>query len=153
MLTRCALPALVAALVAAAPALAVPPQPIPEGPDAATLPRFSGPPADAHPVAVPDPPRHPFMAPNGRSNLHVDAYQSDVNTWSGPLGRQMTTASNFFGHECASITFDAQGRLVTLCVGLEGPILQMLDPQTLDVVAQMPFPPRQLQTTGNPNPF
>ena len=71
-----AAPWLLAALVVLAPRrppLAVPPQPIPEGPDAGALPVFSGRPATPHPVAVPDPPRHPFMAPNGRSNLHVDA--------------------------------------------------------------------------------
>src|SRR4051794_10919922 len=107
MLARRAPPAVIAALVAAAPPGAVrppppppppgppppagaapgappPPQPIPEGPDAATLPRFSGQPADPHPVAVRDAPRHPFMAPNGRSNLHVDAYQSDVHQGPGP---------------------------------------------------------------------
>jgi hypothetical protein len=73
-MTARGLPGLIAAVavLAAAPALAVPPQPITEGPDAATLPAFSGRPASPHPVAVPDAPRHPFMAPNGRSNLHVD---------------------------------------------------------------------------------
>jgi hypothetical protein len=34
-----------------------------------------GHPAERRPVYSPDPPRHPFMAPNGRSNLHVDAYR------------------------------------------------------------------------------
>ena len=76
-------------LAVATPARAVPPRPIPEGPDAATLAAFSGRPAVQHPVRVPDPPRHPFMAPNGRSNLHVDGYQSDVHQGPGPLGRQM----------------------------------------------------------------
>jgi hypothetical protein len=57
--------AALAVLVAAAPAAAVPPRPILEGPDAATLPKFSGHPATPNPVSVPDPTRHPFMAPNG----------------------------------------------------------------------------------------
>ena len=46
-----------AGLAVAAPAVAVPPQPIAEGPDAASLPQFFGQPATPRPVAVPDPPR------------------------------------------------------------------------------------------------
>jgi hypothetical protein len=127
--------------------------PIPEGPGAGSLTEFIGSPATANPVPFDEPPRHPFMAPNGRSNLHVDGFQTDVNSWVGPLGRGMTRASNFFAHECASVAFDSRGRIVTLCVGLEAPVLQLLDPNTLDVLAQMPFPPRQIQLTGSPNPF
>src|SRR5215207_871667 len=123
MSARHALPALIAlaVLALAAPARAVPPQPIPEGPDAATLPQFSGRPADPRPVAVPDAPRHPFMAPNGRSNLHVDAYQTDVHQGPGPLGRAMEKRSTFLEGVCASVTFDSRGRIETVCVGVEGP--------------------------------
>src|SRR3954469_21286155 len=111
MLARSALPGLIAALLAAAPAAAVPPRPIPEGPDAGSLPQFSGAPATPRPVAVPDPPRHPFMAPNGRSNLHVDPCQSDVHQGPGPLGRQTDVRSTFLEGVCASVTFDARGRI------------------------------------------
>src|SRR5215218_10494693 len=146
-----ALPALVAALAVlatAAPARAVPPQPIPEGPDAATLPQFSGRPADPHPVAVPDPPRHPFMAPNGRSNLHVDGYQTDVHQGPGPLGRRVEKRSTFLEGVCASVTFDSRGRIETVCVGLEGPKLLLLEPRTLETLAAFPLPPR-LPGAGN----
>ena len=44
--------------------------------------------------------------------------------------------------ECASITFDARGRLVTVCVGLDRPTLRLLDPVTLDTIASYPLPPR-----------
>ena len=131
-----------ALLVAAAPARAVPPQPITEGPDAGSLPRFSGTPATPHPVAVPDPPRHPFMAPNGRSNLHVDGYQSDVHQGPGPLGRETEKRSTFLEGVCASVTFDSRGRIVTVCVGVEGPKLLLLEPRTLETLAAMPLPPR-----------
>jgi hypothetical protein len=143
MLAR-GLPVIVAlvVLVAAAPAAAVPPQPIPEGPDAAALPRFSGRPATPHPVSVPDPPRHPFMAPNGRSNLHVDGYQSDVHQGPGPLGRQVENRSTFLEGVCASVTFDARGRIETVCVGAEGPKLLLLEPRTLETLAAFPLPPR-----------
>jgi hypothetical protein len=129
-------------LLLVAPAAAVPPQPIPEGPDAGSVPVFSGSPAAQHPVAVPDPPRHPFMAPNSRSNLHVDAYQSDVHQGPGPLGREMQRRSTFLEGVCASVTFDSRGRIVTVCVGVEGPKLVLLEPRTLETLAAMPLPPR-----------
>jgi hypothetical protein len=129
-------------LLTAAPALAVSPQPIPEGPGAGSLPVFSGQPAAQHPVVVPDPPRHPFMAPNSRSNLHVDAYQSDVHQGPGPLGRAMERRSTFVEGVCASATFDSKGRVETVCVGVEGPKLLLLEPRTLETLAAMPLPPR-----------
>ena len=140
---RVALLAAVFCLLLAAPAAAVPPQPIPEGPAAGSLSVFSGHPAAQHPVAVPDPPRHPFMAPNGRSNLHVDGYQSDVHQGPGPLGKGMERRSTFLEGVCASVTFDSRGRIETVCVGVEGPKLLLLDPRTLDTLAAMPLPPRQ----------
>jgi hypothetical protein len=137
-------PALTAALVVllagAGGAAAVPPVPIPEG--ITTAPTFVGSPATPNPVAAPEPPQHPFMAPNGKSEIHVDAYQSDTNVWSGPLGHNMTRLSSLQAANCASHTFDSVGRLVTICVGLEGPRLAMFDPDTLELLAAFPLPPR-----------
>jgi hypothetical protein len=144
--TRVALAAAAAALAAAPAASAA--VPIPEG--STSAPQFVGSPATPNPVAAPEPPRHPFMAPNGKSEVHSDAYQSDTNSWSGPLGRNMQRVSSFQSAECGSHTFDSRGRIVTICVGLEGPRLLMLDPDTLDVIAAFPLPPRQ--PSGN-NPF
>lgn len=128
---------------AAAPAGAGAATPIPQSP-ADRAPAFSGAPAVARPIDSPDPPRHPYMAPNGASNLHVDAYQTDAHRAPGPLGRDMSTTSTYYNADCASITFDARGRLVTICVGLQGPTLKMLAPGTLDELASFPLPGRQL---------
>ena len=38
----------------------------------------------------------------------------------------------------------APGRLVSVCVGLDRPVLAMLDPQNLNALATMPLPPRNL---------
>jgi outer membrane protein assembly factor BamB len=122
--------------------------PIPEGASAA--PSFLGSPATPEPVAAREPPRNPFMAPNGRSEIHVDAYQSDANSWSGPLGHALEGLSSFQPAECASHTFDGVGRLLTICVGLERPTLELLDPRTLEVLAALPLPPRSVSTS---NPF
>jgi hypothetical protein len=124
--------------------------PIPQGLGASSLPPFQGAPASPAPISAPAPPRHPFMAANDRSNIHDDAYMSDTAAFPGPLGlggAQVRSASE--NGECASITFDARGRLVTVCVGLAGPTLQMIDPVTLETIASFPLPPRD-PTAGNP---
>ncbi len=124
----------------------VQPSPIPD-PNGGGLPAELGHAAKADPFSVPLTPRHPFMAPNGKSNIHVDAYQTDTNTTAGPLGPTATNSA-FFVHECASITFDSQGRLVSICVGLDRPVLTMLDPQTLTPLATYDLPPRQGSSPG-----
>ena len=121
--------------------------PIPQG--SSTAEPFIGSPAAPDPVSMPRVPRNPFMAPNGRSNIHDDAYQTDTYRWGGPLGQDIGTSSAFFGRECASITFDSKGRLVTICVGADHPVLALLNPQTLEPLATMDLPPRN----ASPNPF
>jgi hypothetical protein len=142
-----------AALVAVPAAALAGHQPILEGPEAGALPAFIGSPATPDPVFATEPPRHPFMAPNGLSNLHVDAWQTDRNRWFGPLGRDAGRTSTLQAADCASHTFDSLGRLVTVCVGLEGPELMMFEPDTLHELARFALPPRQLQGGGDPNPF
>jgi hypothetical protein len=136
------------AAIAAAAAPAAGATPIPEGPDSNPPPLFFGAPAIQHPISVPRIPRHPFMAPNDRSNLHNDAYQTDANRGPGPLGRDMRRTSTFQAADCGSITFDSKGRLVTVCVGLFRPTLYMFDPKTLDTLASMTLPPRQPDPGG-----
>ena len=116
--------------------------PIPNDPFAAPVPAFVGAPATPRPTPAPAVPQHPFMAPNGRSNIHDDAYQTDTYVGGGPLGRDPEVLSTQQNAECASLTFDSAGRIVTICVGLEGPRLAMFDPVTLDLLAGLPLPPR-----------
>jgi hypothetical protein len=67
------------------------------------------------------------------------------------LGNGGIASRSAFGNgECASITFDARGRLVTVCVGVAGPTLKLLDPVTLDELATYALPPRQ---PGSGDPF
>lgn len=141
--------AVIALAASADSARAVDPVPIPEGPGASSLPTFIGSPARAHSVSAPEPPTHPFMAPNGKSNIHDDAYQSDTYKISGPLGRGMERRSTFLSRECASTAFDQAGRLISICVGLDRPKLYMFDPATLETLATMDLPPRTV-TGGDP---
>jgi hypothetical protein len=144
-LTLVALPGTAAAQNPAAPVTPIPTDAF------ATAPDFEGSAAVPKPITgVPQPPRHPFMAPNGRSNLHDDAYQTDTYEVSGPLG-DGAEISNFFARECASVTFDSQGRIVTICVGLDRPVLTLMNPTTLQVLAAMQLPPRSAaSSSGNP---
>jgi hypothetical protein len=144
----------VAAALALAPAAALA-DPIPEGPDTGSAPDFVGHAATQNPVAAARPPRHPFMAPNERSNLHVDAFQTDTYAGPGPLGRSMQRVSTFQTADCGSVTFDSRGRIVTICVGLQGPTMNgagvyMFDPRTLAPLAHMDLPPRQPSPGSNP---
>jgi hypothetical protein len=125
--------------------------PIPETPDSDPPPTFTGEPWTARPVFAPPAPAHPFMAPNQRSNVHSDAFQTDVNSWSGPLGRDTEVLSHYEppGGVCGSITFNSQGQIVTTCLQLRAVRLKLFDAQTLEQLASYELPPRP----PNPNPF
>jgi hypothetical protein len=87
------------------------------------------------------------MAPNPRNNIHDDPYMSDTYRIPGPLGDGAET-STLFTRECGSVTFDSAGRIVTVCVGLDRPVLALLDPHTLQTLAAMPLPLRSAQSVG-----
>ncbi|MFL5829219.1 MAG: hypothetical protein ACJ76X_04820 [Solirubrobacteraceae bacterium] len=109
-------------------------------------PGFLGSPAAPHAVrGVAATPRSPFMAANGRSEIHNDAWQTDAYRGGGPLGRSPRTLSSMLvpAADCGSITFDRAGRLISVCVGASGPRLYMFDPATLNTLASFALPPRQ----------
>jgi hypothetical protein len=124
----------------AAPGPAVP---ILEQPGGELLEEFTGRVAKPRPMRIPRIPRHPYMAPNGASNIHNDAYQTDAYGVSGPLGRDLQVTSTMFAAECASVTFDSRGRIVTVCVSPKGATLRILDPTTLEEIAAYELPDRE----------
>jgi hypothetical protein len=126
-------PSLTRAQTVPIPTLNVPPAPT-----------YLGAPATPHPVpGIPAIPHNAFMAPNGESEIHDDGWQTDVNTWGGPLGRSPQMLSTDLNRDCGSITFDRQGRVISICVGASGPELYMFDPNTLDTLATFMLPVRQ----------
>ena len=132
----------VAAALALAPAVAdAQPQPIPEV-GGSSAPAFVGEPFKPNPLVAPDPPRHPHMAPNGLSNLHVDGFQTDVHQVPGPLGNGTARSSVFHAADCASVTFDSRGRIVTVCVSVTAVTLHLKDAQTLESMATFALPSR-----------
>ena len=144
---RAALASVLIGLLLATRAGAVP---IPQDPLADPVPAYVGAPAVPERVRARRIPQHPFMAANGVSNIHDDGYQSDTYAAPGPLGRTPAVISTLQQAECASVTFDRQGRLLTICVGVEGPRLARFDPVTLELQAVFPLPPR---TNGSGNVF
>ncbi len=155
---RCGKLGLISALIGAAAlisASAAPAQspgtpPVPIGSMATSAPGFLGKVAKPHKMPRGFPvPRDPFLAPNGRSNLHVDAYQTDAYDLPGPRGRKIGVSSTLFTRDCGSLTFDSQGRILTICIGFDGPVLVMLDPTSLQTLATYTLPPTP-KSTGDP---
>ena len=136
--------ALVTVLLAlAAPAFALP---IPTDPRDLLLEPFTGAAVAAKPVPLQSIPQHPYMARNGGSNLHNDAYQTDAYNHAGPLGKNLQVRSTNFLQDCGSVTFDSRGRIVTVCVGITGATLRLLDPVTLQGIASYTLPARENPT-------
>jgi hypothetical protein len=115
-----ALSLVVLVLAPSAGAQGLPAVPIPQDPrDPAAVEDFVGSPARPKPLSSFDVPEHPFMASGSNSNIHNDAYQTDAYARPGPLGKEMDVTSTFHVADCASVTFDSEGRIVTVCVGVE----------------------------------
>jgi len=90
-------------------------------------------------------PQHPFMAANGASNMHCDAYMSDAYEASGPVGPDLLVSSRtqgFGGY--GTITFDSRGRLVAVYSNGRRFQLELMDPYTLEELASYDLPPRPI---------
>ena len=121
------------------------PPAIPQGFGHAWVSVFDGRPAEARPLSGERPPQHPWLAPNGASQMHGDAWASDTQAAPGPLGRSPTvrsTARASIGGECATVAFDRRGRIVTVCASFAGMDLLLLDPTSLRQLARYPLPQR-----------
>lgn len=86
-------------------------------------------------------PAHPFMAANGRSNIHNDAYMTDAYTIAGPADDQLNITTTDLSRVCITIAFDRQGSIRTLCTGQDGKrAVYLLDPTTLQISAFYELP-------------
>ena len=151
--TRVVLSTLIAGALLVVPAhvAAAPQPPIPPLPTDLLSESFTGTPATKQPIAHPPIPSHPFLSPNGTNSMHNDAYASDAYTVSGPLGHDLQVRSASYGiSECATIGFDARKRIVGLCGGAQGFTMRLIDPTTLEQIASLDMPPRDLTSGANP---
>jgi hypothetical protein len=131
---------LAAAFLASVPATRSLAAPIVGSGTATSLPAYSGAPADFKPLKAKKPPKHPFMAKNGRSNVHNDPWMTDTYWGKGPVGENPYILSVALGQDCISIAFDRKGRIVTACSNLTTRTLYVIDPETLAVIDSEPLP-------------
>jgi len=135
-----------------APVMPVPGTPARPIPSTGPLPPFVGAPWERGGFPGTAPPAHPFMAPDGRSNIHNDGHMTDAYDRPGPRGRSPTARSARLGGLCGTVTFDARGRVMTVCASPEGATLYLLDAATLATLAEYALPPRPPAPPGQ-NPL
>lgn len=128
-----------APLAAAQPVADLPLKPIPNGRGYDRATPFIGQAATPRPVSLPRVPTNPFMSPNGTSNIHNDTYMTDSYPWAGPLGKDTKVTSSNARGECASISFDRQGRLVAVCINTDS-FLTLLSPGSMKILARKKLP-------------
>src|SRR5690349_12820799 len=113
---------------------------------------FTGTPATANPLPHEPIGQNPFLSPNGTNSMHNDAYASDAYEVSGPLGKDLTVRSAWYGvSECATVAFDSRDRMVGLCGDLAGFKLRLINPTTLKTIGHdLTTSKRNLLSGANP---
>jgi hypothetical protein len=114
------------------------------------LPEFVGTPASLPlpPIEIPD---NPYLMEQGRNGLHGDTYNSDVFNYPGPLGHDPIVSSRMVGAlagTCPTVLFDLEGRVVTVCIGVARVRLLLMDPHSLEILAEQELPLRAAITEG-----
>lgn len=83
------------------------------------------------------PAQDPFLAPGPTSNIHNDAFMSDAYFGPRVVDPETATVRSFRAlGDCASIMFDRRGRLVAVCVGPTRVVAYLIDPDTLEPLAE-----------------
>jgi outer membrane protein assembly factor BamB len=121
--------------------------PIPPGGGLLVTSSYDGHAAQREPIAL-SVPQHPMLAANGRSSMHDDGWATDSYAGPGPLGRDPEVTTSWFGlEECATLAFDPDGRVVALCGNRSGPVLRLLDPDTMRPLQTLDLPDRKKSDT------
>lgn len=100
----------------------------------------------ARPLAPTDDPVHPLLAEPQRSGMHGGSYNRDVSDYAGPLGKNTITRHRSLGRIMGiapNLSFDSQGRLITVALGLGSVTLHALDPETLKTIAKYRLPKKE----------
>jgi hypothetical protein len=86
-------------------------------------------------------PQHPYLAANGSSNVHNDAYMTDAYLMSGPEGNNLNLTFSSIPRVFITIAFDSQGRIRTLGTGADGKrAVYLLDPDSLEILDAYELP-------------
>lgn len=102
-------------------------------------------------MAPNDVPHNPHLA-TGRNGIHETTWNDDVTDHAGPQSN--TGAMSVITHKlgllptaCPTVLFDAQNRVITNCITLGKTTMYLLDPNTLNILAQTALPAK-----GNVDP-
>jgi hypothetical protein len=103
-------------------------------------------------IPPPHAPENPQLARNPDSNIHNDTWMSDAYARRGPVaGRLATQLGVLPPSVCGSLAFDRRGRLLSVCPStVTAPALRLIDPRTLDVLAQYTMPAGLPAPPGTP---
>jgi hypothetical protein len=103
-------------------------------------------------IPPPHAPENPQLARNPDSNIHNDTWMSDAYARRGPVaGRLATQLGVLPPSVCGSLAFDRRGRLLSVCPStVTAPALRLIDPRTLDVLAQYAMPAGLPAPPGTP---
>ena len=125
------------------------PTPIPPNP-LGSAPGFEGAAATPRPIkGVKQPPRHPFMAPNGRSNLHDDAYQTDTYEVAGRSATAPRSRTSSPASAARSLRLARAGSSPSAS-GSTGRCWRCSTRTRCSVLAAMPLPPATWQSGSQP---
>jgi len=92
-------------------------------------------------------PQHPYLAPNGRNNMHNDSYMTDTYEVDGPRGQDAEVELVSYAEDvntCVTLAFDSQERILTTSAAMLEFSILFLDPDTLEVLASYELPPRDI---------
>lgn len=88
------------------------------------------------------PPPNPYMGPSGTSTMHANAASSGATSNCGPGSGAVTITPQSYDAVFASILMSSDGLLVCVATkwSTEAPCVYLLDPVTMDSLAQMDLP-------------
>ena len=125
------------------------------------LPDYIGAPAKAHPLSNSRVPQNPSLALNPFSQVHSDAWNSDVTDYAGPLGNdpevlsstlldaRRDSASKLFNSPTRG--FDSHGRPIMVSLGPDEASVVLADPDTLQPLSwyHLPIPPDRIRALSS----
>jgi hypothetical protein len=123
---------------------------LPATAEATGLPEFVGEIAEPNPLPPIFIPPNPYLDEQGKNGLHGDNYNSDVYNYPGPLGKNPQVSSRQIGAigTCPTVVFAPSGHVVTVCIGLAQVRMFLMDPHSLEVVAEHSLPLRAAFAEG-----
>ena len=96
-------------------------------------------------VPAEQPPQSPGLAPGEHSGIHNDAWMTDAYARTSMTDARTAQVRSFFaGGDCASLAWDDLGRIVAVCVSPTQTRAYLLDPRTLEPLAERRLAERPL---------